>query len=195
MGSCARDFVEPFQLRRCINIQLRLDHVLRVVCSFQSHLGSWLDRPTDRPADQDYDDEHYQYHAHDQAGHPPLESEEQDYHDPYGQPRGPQIFLAQQQPGFDREAYLAVDSPRPMKKYLSTITELTERTEPSMLLRNRHQHLLVPNTPRSFVSSPTTSYGNELGKFHLGPPRRNLAQAKLIRRQNVHQRAGILPAS
>ena len=50
----------------------------------------------------------------------------------------------------------------PMPKRLSTITERTERTEPSMLWRPRQQYT-VPNTPRSMVSSTTTSYGQELG--------------------------------
>jgi hypothetical protein len=74
----------------------------------------------------------------------------------------PSIFLAQEQPGFDNQAYLAVpNSPKPNR--LSTITERTERTEPSMLWRPRQQYT-VPNTPRSMVSSTTTSYGQELGE-------------------------------
>ncbi|KAJ3506780.1 hypothetical protein NLJ89_g6679 [Agrocybe chaxingu] len=76
--------------------------------------------------------------------------------------RLPSIFRAQQQPGFDSEAYLAVESPRPVKKLLSTISEHTERTEPSIMWRSR-QTYYVPDTPRTYVSSSTTtSYGREI---------------------------------
>jgi len=75
----------------------------------------------------------------------------------------PSIFLAQEQPGFDNQAYLAIPN-SPVPKRLSTITERTERTEPSMLWRPRQQYT-VPNTPRSMVSSTTTSYGQELGGY------------------------------
>lgn len=85
-----------------------------------------------------------------------------EYHEINNGPRLPSIFLAQQQPGFDNEAYLAVDSPRPLKTFLSTISEHTERTDPSTPYYSR-QHRLLPTSSRSFISSPTTSYGNELG--------------------------------
>ncbi|KAF8901630.1 hypothetical protein CPB84DRAFT_1846637 [Gymnopilus junonius] len=85
---------------------------------------------------------------------------DQSFDDESTRPRLPSIFLAQQQPGFDNQAYLAVP-PSPRINRLSTITERTERTEPSMLYRPRQQSM-IPNTPRSFVSSDTTDYGKEL---------------------------------
>lgn len=73
----------------------------------------------------------------------------------YGQPevrsRLPLILQAQ-------EGFLPVDdgSTRPYR--LSTITERTERTEPSPHWRSR-QPFLSAGTPQTFPSSPTTSYG------------------------------------
>jgi hypothetical protein len=109
---------------------------------------------------QEPDDQHYQYYGHGHNYDP--NDNVQEYHEINNGPRLPSIFLAQQQPGFDNEAYLAVDSPRPLKTFLSTISERTERTDPSTPYRSR-QHRLLTTSSRSFVSSPTTSYGNELG--------------------------------
>ena len=113
--------------------------------------------------DEEDENNHSQYYPHGDSGHYVEDENVQDYSAVNSGPRLPSIFLAQQQPGFDNEAYLAVDSPRPLKKFLSTITERTERTEqPSTPYRSR-QHHLIPNTTNSLMSSPTTSYGNELG--------------------------------
>ncbi|KAF9534968.1 hypothetical protein CPB83DRAFT_223685 [Crepidotus variabilis] len=89
------------------------------------------------------------------------EEDVQDYHDTNTGPRLPSIFLAQQQPDFDSEAYLAAasESPQQMKRYLSTITERTERTEPSTLLHSRQQ--TYPRDSR--ISMMTSSYGDEIG--------------------------------
>ncbi|PPR02456.1 hypothetical protein CVT24_002005, partial [Panaeolus cyanescens] len=101
----------------------------------------------------------------------------------YVQSRVPSIFRAQQQPDFDQEAYQWVDStpdvPQATKNRLSTITEKSERTEPSTMWQSRRLYTsnrqsfttenetLDQNTPRgqlaSLPSSPTTSYGQELG--------------------------------
>lgn len=118
-------------------------------------LESWGDSH-DRHG-QELDNQHYQDSAHG------LNFDADDnVHEYHEGPRLPSIFLAQQQPGFDNEAYLAVDSPRPLKTFLSTISERTERTDPSTPYRSR-QHRLLTTSSRSFASSPTTSYGNELG--------------------------------
>lgn len=106
------------------------------------------------------DDQHYLYSEHGHAYG--TDDDAQEYNETNNGPRLPSIFLAQQQPGFDNEAYHAVDSPRPLKTFLSTISERTERTDPSTPYHSR-QHRLLPTSSRSFVSSPTTSYGNELG--------------------------------
>ncbi|KAF9482030.1 hypothetical protein BDN70DRAFT_488629 [Pholiota conissans] len=91
-----------------------------------------------------------------------IESAEEDEVAQHTGPRLPSIFLAQQQPGFDNRAYLEVPgSPIQQTKRLSTISEKSEWTEPSTLWRPRQQPA-VPNTPRSFVSSTTTSYGQEI---------------------------------
>ena len=92
-------------------------------------------------------------------------------------PRLPSIFLAQQQPGFDNQAYMAFPN-SPRMNRLSTISERTERTEPSMLYRS-YQQSMVPNTPRSFVSSDSTDYGQELGKLHV------LRRLKMFDRANI----------
>lgn len=105
----------------------------------------------------------YPYHLQNQSGDLYYADDDQDFNNESTRPRLPSIFLAQQQPGFDNQAYMAVpNSPRVNR--LSTITERTERTEPSMLYRPRQQSM-VPNTPRSFVSSDSTDYGQELGMF------------------------------
>ena len=109
---------------------------------------------------QELENQHYQYSGHGLSFD--TDDDVQEYHESNNGPRLPSIFLAQQQPGFDNEAYLAVDSPRPLKTFLSTISERTERTDPSTPYRSR-QHRLLTTSSRSFVSSPTTSYGNELG--------------------------------
>ncbi|KAF8974681.1 hypothetical protein BDZ97DRAFT_1935463, partial [Flammula alnicola] len=119
--------------------------------------GPWDSRNSDSVSDGNYEDGAYQYYQDTEFKNLQHEEDNPDYK---REPRLPSIFLAQQQPGFDNQAYLAVpSSPRPNR--LSTITERTERTEPSTLWRPRQQYL-VPNTPRSFVSSATTSYGKEL---------------------------------
>ena len=102
-------------------------------------------------SDRNYEDGSQQYYQ-DQEG----------YEHPYPGSRLPSIFVAQQQPGFDNQAYLEVAS-TPHIKRLSTISEKTERTEPSALWRPRQQYP-IPDTPRSLVSSATTSYGEEIGK-------------------------------
>jgi hypothetical protein len=56
-----------------------------------------------------------------------------------------------------------------LKTILSTISERTERTDPSTPYRSR-QHRLLTTSSRSFVSSPTTSYGNELGNASSTSP-------------------------
>jgi len=109
----------------------------------------------------EHDNEHHEYISHNQAGHYNGNENSQDYVEMNTGPRLPSIFLAQQQPGFDNEAYYAVDSPRPLKKFLSTISERTERTEPSTPFRSGRRNLLPAR--HSLISSPTTSYGNELG--------------------------------
>ncbi|KAF9057448.1 hypothetical protein BJ165DRAFT_33338 [Panaeolus papilionaceus] len=101
----------------------------------------------------------------------------------YVQSRLPSIFRAQQQPDFDQEAYQWVDPtpgvPQVTNHRLSTITEKTERTEPSTMWQSRRMYssnrqsflseteTISRNTPRgpmaSLPSSPTTSYGRELG--------------------------------
>lgn len=105
----------------------------------------------------------YQHHPSTQAGQL-RDDEDQDYPEHEVRSRLPSIFLAQQQPGFDNEAYLSVENSPPAVPYnrLSTITEYTERTDPSLMWRSRQQYL-VPNSPHSFQSSATTSYGRELG--------------------------------
>ena len=96
------------------------------------------------------------------------DDEDRNYPEPEVRSRLPSIFLAQQQPGFDNEAYLSVENSPGVVSHnrLSTITEHTERTEPSLMWRSRQQYL-VPNNARSFQSSPTTSYGLELGVSKL----------------------------
>lgn len=108
----------------------------------------------------DHDNGHYI--PRDQAGHYNGNESSQDYIEMNTGPRLPSIFLAQQQPGFDNKAYFAVESPHPpLKKILSTISERTERTELSAPFRSGRRSLLP--TRHSLNSSPTTSYGNELG--------------------------------
>ncbi|KAF8165067.1 hypothetical protein B0H34DRAFT_793499 [Crassisporium funariophilum] len=120
--------------------------------------GTWHDHEQSS-SDRSESQGAYQYQQSNQSGALPYD-DDLEYHDPNGRSRLPAIFLAQQQPGFDGEAYFAVEnSPRPKNK-LSRISERTERTEP-VLWRSRQQYL-IPNTPRSFMSSPTTSYGQEL---------------------------------
>ncbi|KAF8803783.1 hypothetical protein BYT27DRAFT_7108972 [Phlegmacium glaucopus] len=91
------------------------------------------------------------------------DDEDQDYPEPEVRSRLPSIFLAQQQPGFDNEAYLSVENSPQVnsRNRLSTITEHTEKTDPSVRWRSRQQYLM-PNSARSLLSSPTTSYGQEL---------------------------------
>jgi hypothetical protein len=100
-----------------------------------------------------------------------TKDEDQNYPEPEVRSRLPSIFLAQQQPGFDNEAYLSVENSPCVVSHnrLSTITEPTERTEPSLMWRSRQQYLVL-NSARSFQSSPT-SYGRELGvsKFLFSP--------------------------
>ncbi|PPQ92367.1 hypothetical protein CVT25_008717 [Psilocybe cyanescens] len=123
--------------------------------------GTWGDHISDSSSDNNGGS--YQYYQNNHSGNFQILDDEQGMHGTDTRPRLPSIFLAQQQPDFDNQAYLAVSnspaSPRPNR--LSTITERTERTEPSMLWRSV-QPSLVPTTPRSFVSSDTTSYGREL---------------------------------
>ncbi|KIM45904.1 hypothetical protein M413DRAFT_23715 [Hebeloma cylindrosporum] len=118
--------------------------------------GTWNDHNSDSLSDEQRGNESYQYYQSNQSGH----LQEGEYLEENTRPRVPSIFLAQEQPGFDNQAYLAVpSSPKPNR--LSTITERTERTEPSMLWRPRQQYT-VPNTPRSMAPSTTTSYGQEI---------------------------------
>jgi hypothetical protein len=105
----------------------------------------------------------YQHYQSNQPGQL-RDDEDQNYPEPEVRSRLPSIFLAQQQPGFDNEAYLSVENSPCIVSHnrLSTITEHTERTEPSLMWRSRQQYL-IPNSARSYQSSPTTSYGQELG--------------------------------
>lgn len=73
--------------------------------------------------------------------------------------RLPLIVLAQQQ-GYGSEG-LSVAPETPYGR-LSTITERTERTEPSPYWRSR-QYLAPPDTSRD-ISSPETSYGQVIGQ-------------------------------
>lgn len=110
------------------------------------------------------------YNHSDDTGYEQPDGDYYDYQSPNqtqyddAQARLPSIFRAQQQPGFDNEAYLDVpNSPAPNLGFrLSTITERTERTEPSTLWHPRQQYT-VPDSPRSYLSSVTTSYGKEIG--------------------------------
>lgn len=110
------------------------------------------------------------YNHPDDVGYEQPDGDYYDYQPPNqaqyddAQARLPSIFRAQQQPGFDNEAYLDVpNSPGPNLGFrLSTITERTERTEPSALWHPRQQYT-VPDSPRSLLSSVTTSYGKEIG--------------------------------
>ncbi|KAF9569400.1 hypothetical protein CPC08DRAFT_701894 [Agrocybe pediades] len=88
------------------------------------------------------------------------------YSEPNARSRLPSIFLAQQQPGFDNQAYLNVpNSPYAHVRRLSKISEKTEKTEPSMLWQPQ-QHYDLPDTPRSMASSISTSYGQETYGTH-----------------------------
>ncbi|KAH9482959.1 hypothetical protein JR316_0005059 [Psilocybe cubensis] len=125
--------------------------------------GDWGDHVNDPSTDNIGGS--YQYYQDSHSGNFQILDSEQGMHETETRPRLPSIFLAQQQPGFDNQAYLAVaSSPASTRPHrLSTITERTERTEPSMLWRSV-QPSVVPTTPRSFVSSNTTSYGKELDR-------------------------------
>ncbi|KDR83448.1 hypothetical protein GALMADRAFT_150559 [Galerina marginata CBS 339.88] len=118
------------------------------------------DHVSDSSSDPYNENGAYQYSQNNRSGNLLDTEDGQDFNEADMRPRLPSIFLAQQQPGFDNQAYLAVPS-SPRGNRLSTITERTERTEPSMLWRPR-QHYMIPNTPRSFVSSDSTDYGREL---------------------------------
>ncbi|KAF9246908.1 hypothetical protein BU15DRAFT_38790 [Melanogaster broomeanus] len=105
------------------------------------------------------------------------------YPEDMDRPRVPLIVLAQQgqyQPDYyPAPQYLDYDqdmepddipldfmSPADRNSRLSTITELTERTEPSRHWPSRQQ-LVAMNNPRALSSSETTSsYGQVIGKFH-----------------------------
>lgn len=79
--------------------------------------------------------------------------------------RVPLIVQAQQQPGFNGTLEVSEHgTPRMLRPALSTISEKTERTEPSPYWRNRQRSLI---TPRSLSSAPSSSYGEVIGKSIL----------------------------
>jgi len=79
----------------------------------------------------------------------------------HDRPRIPLIHLAQQrQQEFDDAS--TIGSPQPVRKSLSTITERTERTEPSTHAPSKQPFALNPS--RAPSSSVCTSYGQIIGK-------------------------------
>lgn len=96
------------------------------------------------------DQGHYFYRSPESSGS--LNSMDEEYGQTEVRSRLPLILQAQ-------EGFLPVDD-RPYR--LSTITERTERTEPSPHWRSR-QPFLSADTPQTFPSSPTTSYGQVIG--------------------------------
>lgn len=119
-----------------------------------THVPPDDDSTSDSQSTFQEDQGHYFYRSPESSGSSSSMGEE------YGQPevrsRLPLILQAQ-------EGFLPVDdgSTRPYR--LSTITERTERTEPSPHWRSR-QPFLSASTPQTFPSSPTTSYGQLVGE-------------------------------
>lgn len=94
--------------------------------------------------------------------------------------RVPLIVQAQQQPGFNGTLEVSEHgTPRVLRPVLSTISEKTERTEPSTYWRNRQSSLA---TPRPLSSAPSSSYGEVIGEASYTFPLFNLCIISRTRR-------------